>query len=102
MGLSNQGPHVLMEVMVENQDETEDGNQDEMEFETESKASNEEDMVAIICFHFTYFFYHRSWTMIMLLHVVKHCLVLEDQNVVNQFVELVVNASHVLQIVLLT
>ena len=47
MGLSNQGPQVLMEVMVENQDETEDGNQDEMEFETESVASNEEEVVAI-------------------------------------------------------
>ena len=55
MGLSNQGPQVLMEVMVENQDETEDGNQDEMEFETESEACNEEEVVALICFHFTFF-----------------------------------------------
>ena len=34
MVLSNQGPLVLMEVMVENQDETEDANQDEIEVET--------------------------------------------------------------------
>ena len=34
-----------MEVTVENQDETEDGNQDEIEFVTESEASNEEEEV---------------------------------------------------------
>ena len=45
MGLSNQGPQVLMEVIVGNQDETEDGNQDEMEFETEREASNDEEVV---------------------------------------------------------
>ena len=45
MGLSNQGPQV-MEVMVENQDVTEDGNQ----FETESEASNEEEVHGIISF----------------------------------------------------
>ena len=63
-----------MEVMVENQDETEDGNQDEMEFETESESSNEEEVVAILSCHFilaTIFFYHRSWIMMMLLRVVK-------------------------------
>ena len=47
MGLSNQGPQVLMEVMVENQDETEDGDHDGMEFETEREACNEEEVVAI-------------------------------------------------------
>ena len=34
-----------MEVTVENQDETEDGNHDEIEFVTESEASNEEEEV---------------------------------------------------------
>ena len=41
MGLSNHGPQVLMEVMIDNQNETEDGNQ----FETESEASNEKEVV---------------------------------------------------------
>ena len=45
MGLSNQGPQVLMEVMAENQDETEDGNQDEIGFETERETSNDEEVV---------------------------------------------------------
>ena len=45
MVLSNQGPQVLMEVMIENQDETEDGNQDQIGFETESEASNDEEVV---------------------------------------------------------
>ena len=75
MGLSNQAPQMLMEVMVENQDETEDGNQDEMEFETESVASNEEEVVAIICrFHFIYNFCHRSWIMMMLLATCSEAL----------------------------
>ena len=34
-----------MEMTVENQDETEDGNQDEMGSETESEASNVEEEV---------------------------------------------------------
>ena len=45
MGLSNQGPQVLMEVMIENQDETENVNHDEMEFETEREASNDEEVI---------------------------------------------------------
>ena len=56
MVLSNQGPQVLMEVIIENQDETEDGNQDEMKFVTESEASNEEEVHG--CYNqFSFYFF---------------------------------------------